>query len=76
MWVYPQKQDSVIEGREHLSSSVFNTGVLCKPFCKYCGVHVCNDHNTLTGTLLLLGHHKLSFCSTSDISFVCKRWRR
>lgn len=51
MWVYSQRQDSVIEGKEHLTNRVFNTGVLSKPFCKHCGVHICNDLSPLTGKL-------------------------
>lgn len=49
MWVYPPKEASVIEGREHLSYRVFNNNILRKPFCKHCGVHICNEPNPLTG---------------------------
>lgn len=49
VWVYPPREASVIEGREHLSYRVFNNNILRKPFCKYCGVHVSNELNSLTG---------------------------
>lgn len=48
VWVYPPREASVIEGREHLSYRVFNNNILRKPFCKHCGVHVSNELNPLT----------------------------
>ncbi|ROW09624.1 hypothetical protein VMCG_02593 [Cytospora schulzeri] len=48
VWVYPPSENSVIEGREHLSYRVFNNSALRKPFCKHCGVHICNESNPLS----------------------------
>lgn len=49
VWIYPPKEDTVIEGREHLAYNVFNTTVSRKAFCRHCGVHICNEANPLTG---------------------------
>lgn len=43
VWIYPPLEDTVIEGREHLSYNVFNTTVSRKAFCRHCGVHICNE---------------------------------
>ncbi|KUI54895.1 Centromere protein V [Cytospora mali] len=48
VWIYPPKENSVIEGREHLSYRIFRSRILRKPFCKHCGVHICNESNPLT----------------------------
>lgn len=53
VWIYPPIEDTVIEGREHLSYNVFNTTVSRKAFCKHCGVHICNEPNPLTGRSFL-----------------------
>lgn len=66
VWIYPPIEDTVIEGREHLSYNVFNTTVSRKAFCRHCGVHICNEPNPLTGkhffltTLLLLSSSAIS----------------
>lgn len=49
VWIYPLKEDVVIEGREHLAYRAFNKNIVSKAFCKHCGTHVCNEPNSLTG---------------------------
>lgn len=49
IWIYPLKEDTVIEGREHLAYRSFRKNIVRKAFCKHCGVHVCNEPNPLTG---------------------------
>lgn len=48
IWIYPLKEDTVIEGREHLAYRSFRKNIVRKAFCKHCGVHVCNEPNPLT----------------------------
>ncbi|KAH8912192.1 glutathione-dependent formaldehyde-activating enzyme [Coniochaeta sp. PMI_546] len=48
MWIYPKKDQVVIQGRENLSYYVFGTGVWRKGFCKTCGVQIMNEPNPLT----------------------------
>ncbi|OIW31745.1 glutathione-dependent formaldehyde-activating enzyme [Coniochaeta ligniaria NRRL 30616] len=48
IWIYPKKDQIVIQGRENLSYYVFGTGGWRKGFCKTCGVQIMNEPNTLT----------------------------
>ncbi|KAK3390567.1 Mss4-like protein [Podospora didyma] len=47
-WVYPAKDQTVIQGAENLSYYVFATTNWRKAFCKTCGVHLLNVLNPLT----------------------------
>lgn len=69
VWVYPPIEDTVIEGREHLSYNVFNTTVSRKAFCRHCGVHICNEPNPLTGEQTFLPNHSASFVLFCDFNF-------
>lgn len=69
MWIYPPIEDTVIEGREHLSYNVFNTTVSRKAFCRHCGVHICNEPNPLTGEQTCLPNHSASFVLFCDFSY-------
>ncbi|KAF3767774.1 hypothetical protein M406DRAFT_345618 [Cryphonectria parasitica EP155] len=48
IWIYPHKDQSVVQGREHLSYRIFGYGIERKAFCKHCGVHICNEPSELT----------------------------
>lgn len=43
VWIYPQKAQVVIEGREHLGMYSFGKKTGEKSFCKICGVPVHNE---------------------------------
>lgn len=48
IWIYPQKEDTVIQGEENLEYLIFNTKITRKAFCRHCGVHICNAPSPLT----------------------------
>ncbi|KAI1105858.1 glutathione-dependent formaldehyde-activating enzyme [Jackrogersella minutella] len=43
VWLYPKKNQVVIEGKENLGVYLFNTKVFGKTFCKICGIPVHNE---------------------------------
>ncbi|OTB08104.1 hypothetical protein M426DRAFT_19254 [Hypoxylon sp. CI-4A] len=47
-WVYPKKDQVVVEGRENFSRYYFNTKLFGKTFCKTCGIAVDNEPVPLT----------------------------
>lgn len=51
IWVYLQGDQTAVEGREHLSYRIWNQKVSRKSFCKYCGVHLFNEANPISGKL-------------------------
>ncbi|KAB5572065.1 Mss4-like protein [Coniochaeta sp. 2T2.1] len=48
LWIYPKKDQVVIQGRDSLSYYVFGNCVWRKGFCKTCGVQIMNEPNPLT----------------------------
>lgn len=54
VWIYLPKSQSSIQGSENLCYYTFNNAVLRKAFCRSCGVHLFNEANPLTGTLVTL----------------------
>jgi hypothetical protein len=45
IWIYPNKDQVVVQGADNLSYYAFatGTGVFRKAFCKTCGVYIMND---------------------------------
>ncbi|OTB19924.1 hypothetical protein K445DRAFT_313709, partial [Daldinia sp. EC12] len=43
VWLYPRKEQVVIEGEENLAYYKFGTKLFGKSFCKTCGISVHND---------------------------------
>ncbi|KAK0716179.1 glutathione-dependent formaldehyde-activating enzyme [Lasiosphaeris hirsuta] len=43
IWVFPKREQIVVQGRENLGTYQFAAGVVVKTFCKTCGVNVTNE---------------------------------
>lgn len=49
VWIYLPKNQSIVQGIENISYYLFNKAILRKAFCRFCGVHLFNEANPLTG---------------------------
>jgi len=48
VWIYPNKDQLVIQGWDSITDYTFNSGMVLKSFCKKCGVLIANKVRDLT----------------------------